>query len=76
MKGAWSAMEKKKRGRPPGANRACKGCMYQGHLYTSDKELRTCDYLLITGHRRPCPPGAGCTAKKLVNGRSRRKTDK
>lgn len=34
MKGAWSAMEKKKRGRAP---------------------------------------GAGCTAKKLVNGRSRRK---
>ena len=68
-------MEQKRRGRPGEANAACRGCMYQGHLYTSDKELRTCDYILITGQRRPCPPGAGCTAKKLVNGRRRRKAE-
>lgn len=58
--------------RGPAADAACKGCAYQGHLYSTDQQLRTCDYLLITGHCRPCPPGAGCTAKKLVNGRGRR----
>ena len=23
-----------------------------------------CDYLSVTGHRRPCPPGEGCTVRK------------
>lgn len=55
------------------AGPACKGCMYQGYLYSENKNLRTCDYLLITGQSRPCPPGAGCTVKKLVNGRARRR---
>lgn len=73
MKGAWNATERKKRSRPPGANAACKGCMYLGSLHTKSTAARTCDYLLILGHRRPCPPGAGCTVKKPANGRSRRK---
>lgn len=68
-------MEQKGRGRPPGTNRACKGCMYLGSLYAQSKRGCTCDYLLIAGHRRPCPPGAACTAKKLVDGNSRRKAD-
>lgn len=25
---------------------------------------KTCDYILRTGHPRPCPAGAGCTACK------------
>lgn len=38
-------------------NPACVGCQYYStHTYT-------CDYILITGHRRPCPPGKDCTAK-------------
>lgn len=71
-------MGKKKLGRPQGggANTACRGCMYQGYLYAGDNVSRTCDYLLITGNRRPCTFGAGCTVKKLVNDRSRRKADK
>lgn len=71
-------MGKKKLGRPQGggANSACRGCMYQGYLYAGDKAPCICDYLLITGHHRPCPFGAGCTVKKLVNGRNRRKADK
>lgn len=38
---------------------SCKGCAYavplSGEWY--------CDYLSITGHRRPCPPGEGCTVR-------------
>lgn len=68
-------MKQKKRGRPGGANAACRGCMYLGSLYAQSTAERTCDYILITGHCRPCPPGAGCTAKKLVNSRGRRKAE-
>ena len=39
---------------------ACKGCAYAvsltGEWY--------CDYLLLTGRRRPCPPGKSCTVRK------------
>ncbi len=38
---------------------SCEGCAYavllSGEWY--------CDYLLTTGHRRPCPPGEGCTVR-------------
>ena len=38
----------------------CAGCVYQvkagGYL--------VCDYISITGSRRPCPFGAGCTVKE------------
>lgn len=38
-------------------NKSCKGCIYLG------EQVKSCDYFLITGKRRPCPPGEGCTAK-------------
>ena len=46
--------------------RACKGCIY----FTAG---RCCDYIGIVGHRRPCPPGPGCTVK--TTGDRRRKVD-
>ena len=35
----------------------CKGC---GH-YRGGTGAWTYEYLLDVGHRRPCPPGEGCT---------------
>ena len=35
----------------------CKGC---GH-YRGGNGTYCCEYLLDVGHRRPCPPGEGCT---------------
>ena len=35
----------------------CKGCIY--YFSTSG----TCDYLIMTGKRRPCPAGKGCSVK-------------
>lgn len=42
----------------------CAGCIYRG---ITGGEW-TCDYLLITGHRRPGPFGAGCMVKTTENG--------
>ena len=38
----------------------CKGCKYWGSNYGSG----CCNYIFIEGHRRPCPPGKGCTEYK------------
>lgn len=35
----------------------CLPCIYYGKITC------TCDYILIAGHPRPCPAGAGCTVK-------------
>lgn len=40
--------------------RPCKGCMYLGR--------DSCDYYLLTGMRRPCPPGKGCTEYQRTSG--------
>lgn len=40
-------------------NPYCNSCIYYG------KSTCTCDYILIVGHPRPCPAGAGCTARIL-----------
>ncbi len=37
----------------------CKGCAYLGDTYGG----KSCDYLYITGRRRPCPVGKGCTVR-------------
>lgn len=37
-------------------------------------EPEFCEYILATGHRRPCPAGPGCTARK-EGGRKRRRTE-
>lgn len=38
----------------------CKGCAYAVCL----SGAWCCDYLQITGHCRPCPPGEDCTVRK------------
>ena len=42
---------------------SCKGCAYAVYL----SGAWCCDYLQIVGHRRPCPPGEGCTVRKAAN---------
>ena len=37
----------------------CLRCYYYGGSL-----IRTCDYILITGQRRPCPPGSYCSVYK------------
>lgn len=46
---------KRKKGNP------CKGCMYYGGW---TQEVCCCNYFLITGKRRPCEMGAGCTVRE------------
>ena len=38
----------------------CEGCLYQ-KKFTSD--MKYCDYICMTGRRRPCPGGDGCTER-------------
>lgn len=40
----------------PGKTSSCRGCFALGHL-------GDCNYIFIMEHRRPCPPGAQCTAR-------------
>lgn len=49
-----------------GGERGCEGCRYAAPVYMGDgDELMTaCVYILRTGHRRPCPPGEGCTVRE------------
>jgi len=42
-------------------NDPCRGCFYYGG---NNDACRCCSYFLITGIRRPCPAGEGCTVKK------------
>lgn len=35
----------------------CRGCIYFDYY-------KCCNYFLVTGKHRPCPPGKGCTEKK------------
>ena len=37
----------------------CEPCLYYG------KSTDTCDYILMEDHRRPCPAGYGCIARRL-----------
>lgn len=45
----------------------CVGCFYQrslnGNGEYGDLAYCTCDYLLLTGRRRPCPPEKDCTVR-------------
>lgn len=38
----------------------CYGCKYS---CTGFGSYIYCEYIFITGHRRPCPPGKDCTVK-------------
>lgn len=44
--------------------RICRGCIYSSYL----NGWRVCDYIQITGKRRPCPAGVGCTVRVSMNG--------
>lgn len=48
---------------------SCKGCAYAVCL----SGAWCCDYLSITGHCRPCPPGEGCTVRKAAEMDPKRK---
>lgn len=41
------------------AKNYCDDCFY----YRNTGAARYCAYMFITGKRRPCDPGDGCTAK-------------
>ena len=40
--------------------RKCVGC-----IYVSMDGYPSCHYIIRTGHMRPCPPGEGCTVKRV-----------
>jgi len=40
----------------------CRGCRYYV-LLDNRRGRRVCYYIVMEGHRRPCPPGAGCTVR-------------
>lgn len=46
----------------------CVGCDYA--CYSGIEPI--CDYIGITGHMRGCPPGEGCTKKKVTGQKRRR----
>lgn len=51
--------------------RRCKNCFYGAIL---DNNYQICDYISITGHSRPCLPGAECTVfKPRENGKGKPK---
>lgn len=39
---------------------ACRGCAYSFEMAGSCG----CQYILVTGRRRPCPAGEGCTERR------------
>lgn len=44
----------------------CDGCDYLSRNSSGKNGVRrTCDYILITGHRRGCPAGSRCTKKRI-----------
>jgi hypothetical protein len=50
----------------------CMDCIY----FTGHVEITwCCNYFLMTDHRRPCPPGTGCTVKQSRGRRLRTRKD-
>lgn len=45
-------------------SKSCDGCDYRGSI-GGKGSARTCDYILITSHRRGCPAGARCTRRSV-----------
>lgn len=52
----------------PPDTRGCCGCYYW------DKAMQGCIYILIEGHRRPCPGGRACTVRKAIPRKRRSNT--
>lgn len=47
----------------------CKGCDFLS------LSTLTCDYILMTEKRRPCPPGKGCTVKRVSSSKGKMDRD-
>ena len=47
------------------ARAECKGCIYRGWIADT---FSTCDYMILTGKPRGCPPGKGCI-RRVINAR-------
>lgn len=45
----------------------CTGCRY---FFGAYEHNRCCNYIFVTGHRRPCPPGKECTVNRKGGRRS------
>lgn len=52
----------------------CNGCKHK-HYFGSG-ETSCCGYILDTGHKRPCPAGAGCTEHTNVERAKQSKPEK
>lgn len=46
----------------------CIGCEYHWISYACP-EYQACDYIMMTGRKRPCPSGKECTVKKKAKRR-------
>lgn len=56
-------LEKTEKKRPATRN-PCKNCKYSFVIGDhKGQQHHYCQYILLTGERRPCPPGKGCTVK-------------
>ena len=46
----------------------CRGCRFSVPLYIGDGDelMNCCVYILRTGKKRPCMPGAGCTVYEPI----------
>ena len=40
----------------------CEGCKYY-HMVSSGT-CKYCNYIFVEHHKRPCPPGKGCTVRE------------
>ena len=49
----------------------CKDCKYS-MIISWEGTFYACDYMGMTGKRRPCEPGDGCTVKVKLNGQRRK----
>lgn len=43
--------------------RYCRDCYYYCRVFDN---VCCCEYIFITGKRRPCPAGVGCTVKLVL----------
>lgn len=46
-------------GTGPECENPCRGCCHYRGIWGAEM----CHYIFDKGHRRPCPPGKGCTVK-------------
>lgn len=66
----WGRREILRVGLEPHADKLVDGFCHKCRFY--GKHTKTCDYIIVTDRRRPCPPGKGCTVREkeiVYNGR-------